>query len=96
MALAHGLPTARCHAPFFLSTEEQLLAQHGDGVKLAVRAADSSEGASLGEMTSRGRAHCVGTRGPWLRVLYKGYKVCPMERSVYVACCAACFAVYCV
>ena len=55
---------------------EQLLAEHGDGVKLAVRAADSSEGASLGEVTSRGRVHCVGTRGPWLRVLYKGYKVC--------------------
>lgn len=55
----------------------QLLAQHGDGVKLAVRAEDSPDGASLGEITSRGRVHCVGTRGPWLRVLYKGYKVWP-------------------
>ena len=79
----------------FSSTEEQLLAQHGDAVKLAIRAGDSSEGASLGEMTSRGRAHCVGTRGPWLRVLYKGYKVCAMERAVHVAYFAACFAACC-
>lgn len=59
------------------SRRRQLVAQHGDAVKLAVRAEPSPDGAPLGEITSRGRVHCVGTRGAWLRVLYQGHRVRP-------------------
>ncbi|CAM9349890.1 unnamed protein product, partial [Sphacelaria rigidula] len=51
-----------------------LIAQHGDAVKLAVRACPEASGESLGEIGSRGLVNCVAAWGPWLRVLYQGYK----------------------
>lgn len=59
---------------FLYAHVSQLIAQHGDAVKLAVRACPEASGESLGEIGSRGLVNCVAAWGPWLRVLYQGYK----------------------
>ncbi|CAM9939967.1 unnamed protein product [Scytosiphon promiscuus] len=71
---AQGMPLLRPARKDLFVMDPALIAQHGDGVKLAVRNAPSTEGVPLGEITSRGRVYCVGTRGPWLRVLYHGHR----------------------
>eukprot|EP00903_Cladosiphon_okamuranus_P008211 g7904.t1 len=73
-ASAQGMPLLAPARRHEFVMDPALVAQHGDAVKLAVRAAPSPDGTPLGEITSRGRVQCVGTRGPWLRVLYQGHR----------------------
>ncbi|CAM9795118.1 unnamed protein product, partial [Ectocarpus sp. 4 AP-2014] len=71
---AQGMPLLKPARRDVFIMDPALAAKHGDAVKLAVRAAPSQDGAPLGEITSKGRVYCLATRGPWLRVLYHGYR----------------------
>ncbi|CAM9980422.1 unnamed protein product, partial [Ectocarpus fasciculatus] len=71
---AQGMPLLKPARKDVFIMDPALAAKHGDAVKLAVRAAPSQDGAPLGEITSKGRVYCLGTRGPWLRVLYHGHR----------------------